>query len=167
MASLITHTVICNSWSKSQAVSGERIGYLALSPRLPDLPALRAACTFANRILGFINAPSLWQLVETEAADATVDVAGYQSRRDLLCDGLAGIGYQVTPPEGTFYVFLKSPIPDDIAFVRMLATEGVLGVPGTGFGRGGYIRLSLTVPRGVIERSLPAFERALRALPQS
>lgn len=166
VASLITHTVICNSWSKSQAVSGERIGYLALSPRLPDLPALRAACTFANRILGFINAPSLWQLVETEAADATVDVAGYQSKRDLLCDGLAGIGYQVTPPEGTFYVFLKSPIPDDIAFVRMLATEGVLGVPGTGFGRSGYIRLSLTVPRGVIERSLPAFEHALRALPQ-
>jgi aspartate aminotransferase len=76
---------------------------------------------------------------------------------------LARIGYQVTPPEGTFYVFLRSPLADDIAFVRLLAAEGVLAVPGAGFGRGGYIRLSLTVPPEVIQRSLAAFERAFQA----
>jgi len=160
VASFIGPVAICNSWSKSQGISGERIGYLALSPRLPDLPDLRRACTFANRILGFINAPAIWQRVVAEAADATVDVAGYQNKRDVLCDALARIGYDVTRPEGTFYIFLSTPIPDDIAFVRMLTTEGVLAVPGTGFGRGGYIRLSLTIPLEQIERSIAGFSRA-------
>jgi aspartate aminotransferase len=162
VAALIENTVICNSWSKSQALPGERIGYLALSPRLADRPALRAACSFANRILGFINAPAIWQLAELEALDAKIDVGGYQEKRDLLCDALAAMGYDVTKPEGTFYVFLKTPIADDIAFVRMLAAEGVLGVPGVGFGRSGYIRLSLTVPREKIVKSIPGFEAAFR-----
>jgi aspartate aminotransferase len=160
VASLVTHTAICNSWSKSQAISGERIGYLALSPNLPDLAQLRAACTFANRILGFINAPAIWQRVEAQAHQAAVEVGAYQRKRDLLCEGLARIGYQVTKPEGTFYVFMKTPIPDDIAFVRLLAGEGVLGVPGAGFGRSGYMRLSLTAPVDRIARALPGFERA-------
>ncbi len=159
VASIISNTAICNSWSKSQAIPGERIGYLALSPRLPELDALRSACTFTNRILGFINAPAIWQWVMTEALDAKIDISGYQEKRDLLCDALARIGYAVTKPEGTFYVFLKTPIADDIAFVRLLTAEGVLGVPGTGFGRSGYIRLSLTVPREMIEKSIPGFEK--------
>lgn len=162
VASFIANTAICNSWSKSQAVPGERIGYLALSPRLADRPALRAACTFSNRILGFINAPALWQLAELEAHDAKIDVAGYQEKRDMLCDALARAGYEVVKPEGSFYVFLKTPIPDDIAFVRLLTAEGVLGVPGAGFGRSGYIRLSLTVPKETIVNSIPGFEAALR-----
>jgi len=163
VASLIGPTAICNSWSKSQGISGERIGYLALSPRLPDLPELRRACTFSNRILGFINAPAIWQWVMAEAADATVDVAGYQEKRDVLCGALAAIGYQVTRPEGTFYIFLKTPIPDDIAFVRMLTAEGVLAVPGTGFGRSGYIRLSLTIPLEQIQRSIAGFQSGFQA----
>lgn len=164
VSSIVRNTAICNSWSKSQGIPGERIGYLALSPNLPDRPALRAACAFANRILGFINAPAIFQLVEKEAFDAKIDVAGYQEKRDLLCDALARIGYDITKPEGTFYVFMKSPIPDDIAFVRLLAREGVLGVPGTGFGRGGYVRLSLTVPREMIVRSFAGFEAAFGAV---
>jgi aspartate aminotransferase len=123
------------------------------------LDALRGACTFTNRILGFINAPAIWQWVMAEALDAKIDISGYQEKRDLLCDALARIGYAVTKPEGTFYVFLKTPIADDIAFVRLLTTEGILGVPGTGFGRSGYIRLSLTVPREMIEKSIPGFEK--------
>jgi aspartate aminotransferase len=160
-ASFITDCAVCNSWSKSQAIPGERIGYLALSPRMPDLDALRGACTFTNRILGFINAPAIWQWVMAEAAGATVDVSGYQAKRDLLCGALERMGYGVTRPEGTFYVFMKTPIPDDLAFIRILAAEGVLGVPGIGFGRSGYMRLSLTIPSGQLERSLPAFQRAL------
>jgi len=162
VASLIANTAICNSWSKSQALPGERIGYLALSPRLDDRPALRAACTFANRVLGFINAPAIWQLVEAEAHDAKIDIAGYQDKRDLLCNALERIGYHLTRPEGAFYVFPQTPIPDDVAFVRLLAEEGVLGVPGVGFGRAGYIRLSLTVPREMIVKSIPGFEAAFK-----
>jgi aspartate aminotransferase len=162
VASLISQTAICFSWSKSQALAGERIGFLALSPRLPDWPQMAAACTFANRTLGFVNAPALWQLVMAEAADACVDTAAYQRKRDVLCAGLAAAGYQVRKPEGGYYVFLKTPIPDDVAFVGQLLKQGVLAVPGVGFGRSGYMRLSLTVPADVIERALPAFERALR-----
>ena len=164
VASLIANTVICNSWSKSQGLAGERIGYLALSPKLPDLAELRRACIFSNRILGFINAPALWQWVMLEAADAIIDVSTYEHKRNVLCDALDEIGYEVTRPEGTFYLFLKTPIPDDIAFVRTLAAEGVLAVPGTGFGRTGYIRLSLTIPLERITSSIPGFKRALAAI---
>jgi len=163
VAALITNSVVCNSWSKSQGLPGERIGYLALSPRLQGRPQLRGACAFTNRILGFINAPAIWQLVELEAMDATVDVSGYQRKRDLLCDELTRIGYDVRKPEGTFYVFMKTPLADDLAFVRLLAHEGVLGVPGAGFGRGGYMRLSLTVPEEMIRKSFAGFAAAFQA----
>ncbi len=96
--------------------------------------------------------------------DAVIDMRDYQEKRDLLCDALANIGYQMRKPEGAFYVFLKTPIADDVAFVGKLAEHGVLTVPGTGFGRGGYIRLSLTVPRATVERSIPGFEAAFRAV---
>ena len=86
----------------------------------------------------------------------------YQEKRDLLCGALERMGYEVRRPEGSFYIFMKTPVADDVAFVRMLAGHGVLGVPGTGFGRTGYMRLSLTVPREMIERSLGGFEKALR-----
>jgi aspartate aminotransferase len=123
--------------------------------------ALRDACTFANRVLGYVNAPAIWQRVVAEASDATVDVGAYQRKRDLLVDALTRIGYEVTKPAGAFYVFPKTPIPDDVAFIRALLQEGILAVPGSGFGRGGYFRLSLTVPHAMVEASLPGFERAL------
>jgi aspartate aminotransferase len=158
---LVRRTVVTYSWSKALAIPGERIGYLALSPRLPEVEALRDACTFANRTLGFINAPAIWQQVMMEVADFKIDPASYQEKRDLLWTGLTRMGYEVTKPQGAFYMFPKAPIPDDLAFVRSLMDDGILAVPGAGFGRGGYMRLSLTVPAGTIERALPGFERAL------
>jgi aspartate aminotransferase len=165
ISSIISNCIITTSWSKTWAVPGERIGYLAISPRIPGADALANACNFTNRILGYINAPAIWQLVVAEAPEEITDLAAYQEKRDLMCDGLAEIGYVVQKPQGAFYVFLKTPIKDDLAFSRVLQEEGVLAVPGTGFGRGGYVRLSLTVPRDTIIRSLPAFRRALAKLP--
>jgi len=162
--SLIRRTVVAYSWSKALGIPGERIGYLALSPCLVELEALRDACTFANRILGFINAPAIWQWVIAEVADLQIDPHPYQEKRDLLWEGLTRIGYEVTKPHGTFYMFPKAPIPDDLALVRGLMDEGILAVPGSGFGRAGYFRLSLTIPRRTIERALPSFERALLKL---
>jgi aspartate aminotransferase len=166
VASFIAQTAICNSWSKSLGLPGERIGYLALSPQLEDLAALRAACVFSNRTLGFINAPAIWQWVMLESLDETIDAAPYEQKRNFLCHALAEIGYAVRPPEGSFYIFLKTPIADDVAFCQRLAAEGVLAVPGTGFGRSGYIRLSLTIPQERIEHSIEGFRRAFRAKPE-
>jgi aspartate aminotransferase len=160
VASFIANTVICNSWSKSLGLPGERIGYLALSPQLEDAADLRGACAFCNRTLGFINAPAIWQWVMLESLDATIDAAIYEHKRNVLCDALEAIGYEVRRPEGAFYIFLKTPIPDDIAFTKLLAEQGVLAVPGTGFGRSGYIRLSLTIPLERIEGSIGGFRRA-------
>jgi aspartate aminotransferase len=161
--SIVERAVLAWSWSKAMAVPGERIGYLAIPPRLPEAAALRNACTFANRILGYINAPAIWQWVVGEVPDATVDVGQYQEKRDLLCDALLAMGYDAPRPQGSFYVFPKTPIADDVAFIRLLQEEGILAVPGAGFGRGGYMRLSLTIPKEAIERSLPGFERARQA----
>jgi aspartate aminotransferase len=160
---LVTRTVVATSWSKSLAIPGERIGYLAFSPRMPEAAALFEACTFTSRVLGFVNAPALWQWVVAEVGDRVIDVAPYREKRDLMYEGLRKIGYECVKPQGAFYVFPRTPIPDDVAFVRMLAEQGVLTVPGSGFGMPGHIRISLTVERDTVVRSMPGFERAFRA----
>ena len=167
VASNIASTAICNSWSKSLGLAGERIGYLALSPQLDDAADLRRACAFSNRILGFINAPAIWQRVMLESMEETIDASPYEHRRNVLCDALEAIGYDVRRPEGAFFVFLKTTITDDIAFTKLLAAEGVLAVPGTGFGRSGYIRLSLTITLEKIVGSIGSFQRAFLSSPRT
>jgi aspartate aminotransferase len=159
---LIARTIVATSWSKSLAIPGERIGYLAFSPRMPEAADLFEACTFTSRVLGFVNAPALWQWVVAEVGDVSIDVAPYREKRDLMYEGLRRIGYECVKPQGAFYVFPRTPIPDDVAFVRLLAEEGVLTVPGSGFGMPGHIRISLTVDRDTVVRALPGFERAFR-----
>jgi aspartate aminotransferase len=155
-------TLIAHSYSKELGLAGERIGYLAISPRAPDREALRGACTFTIRTLGYVNAPALMQLALERSLDATVDVDQYRQLRDRLCDGLREAGYEFRVPQGAFYVFARSPIPDDVAFSRELQQENVLVVPGTGFGRAGHFRIAYCVPAAVIDGALPRFARVLK-----
>jgi aspartate aminotransferase len=159
---LVTRTIVVTSWSKSLALPGERIGYLAISPRMAEAAELFEACTFTSRVLGFVNAPALWQWVVAEVGDQVIDVAPYRDKRDLMYEGLTRIGYRCVKPQGAFYVFPRTPIDDDVAFVRLLAEENVLTVPGSGFGMPGHMRISLTVERDTVVRALPGFERAFR-----
>ena len=159
---LVTRSIIATSWSKALAIPGERIGYLALSPRMPEAAELFEACTFTSRVLGYVNAPALWQWVVAEVGDQVIDVAPYREKRDLMYDGLTRIGYQCVKPQGAFYVFPRTPIDDDVEFVRMLADESVLTVPGSGFGMPGHMRISLTVEKDTVIRAMPGFERAFR-----
>jgi len=160
-AAFISNCLIATSWSKKWGLAGERIGYLAVSPKIAEAQALFEACVFTNRVSGFVNAPAIWQHVVAQAPDESADMALYHKKRDVLCDGLTKLGYELHKPQGAFYVFPKTPIPDDSEFVRILQDEGVLAVPGGGFGRAGYMRLSLTVPLDTITRSLPSFGKVL------
>jgi aspartate aminotransferase len=159
---LIPRSVMAWSYSKAMAIAGERIGFLAIPPNLPESAALRNACTFAIRVLGYINATALWQLIVAQVPEVTVDVSLYEVKRNLLCDALNAMGYEAPRPQGSFYVFAKTPIPDDLMFIQVLQQEGILAVPGAGFGRPGHMRLSLTIPQRDIPRALPGFERSLR-----
>jgi aspartate aminotransferase len=120
-----------------------------------------AALTLTNRILGFVNAPAFMQRAVAKLQDETVDVGYYRANRDLLLQGLLDAGYDCPKPEGAFYLFAKTPIADDVAFCKELLAENILAVPGSGFQGPGHMRLAYCCDRGVIERALPGFRRAI------
>ncbi len=154
---LYEDTIAVYSHSKDLGLAGERIGYIAVSPRIGDERPLIDAMIFANRILGFINAPALMQRLVGRFQKNSVDVTGYQQKRDTIYSILVEAGFEVDKPEGTFYVFPKSPMPDDIAFIRLMQEHRILAVPGIGFGRKGYFRIAYCTEMDVIERSRDAF----------
>ena len=154
-------TITITSHSKDLALPGERIGYIAVSPKIARVRMLIDALIFSNRILGFINAPAMMQRVVGKFQGNSVDIMDYQEKRDLLYDILVESGIEVVKPEGAFYIFPRSPIPDDIAFVRIMQKHHILAVPGIGFGRAGFFRLAYCVSREMIERSRPAFAAAM------
>ena len=154
---LYDHTIVVTSHSKDLGLAGERIGMLVVSPRAADAGEIVDACTFANRTLGFVNAPSLFQLAVADCQDLTVDVATYQSRRDLLVSRLRGLGFEVALPGGAFYLFPRSLEPDETKFARRLLERRILVVPGCGFGCPGFVRISYAVDTRMIERSLPVW----------
>ncbi|MCP4116435.1 MAG: pyridoxal phosphate-dependent aminotransferase [Desulfobacteraceae bacterium] len=155
------NTIVATSHSKDLSLPGERIGYLVVNPACPFRDQLLPALALTNRILGFVNAPALMQRVLPLIQGASVDIDAYRRKRDLLCDVLKDAGYTFTTPPGAFYLFVKSPIQDDVKFVGMLQEELILAVPGTGFGGPGYFRLAFCVDDGTIERSRSAFKRAM------
>ena len=117
--------------------------------------------TVANRILGYVNAPALMQRVVACMQGLSVDIAEYARKRDLLCDGLARFGYEFVKPPGTFYLFPRSPIADDVEFVNALKEERILVVPGSGFNGPGYFRIAFCVSDDTITNSMPGFEKAI------
>ncbi|RMG15433.1 MAG: pyridoxal phosphate-dependent aminotransferase [Planctomycetota bacterium] len=157
-------SAVATSFSKDLGLAGERIGFLAVHPEHPDREAFLGAAVFANRTLGFVNAPALMQRVVARMEDVTVDLERYARRRSLFLEGLRAAGYECVTPEGAFYLFPRSPIPDDVAFVQELLNERILAVPGSGFARPGFFRLSYAVPGETIERALPGFARARERL---
>ena len=148
------------SFSKSLSLAGERVGYVAANPAMPDVELLVDAMTLTNRTLGFVNAPVLGQQLVEQLIDSSVDVAVYDRRRQAMAAALRRAGIEFAMPRGAFYFFPRAPRGDDLRFVELLLEENVLAVPGRGFGFPGHVRLAFCVDEKVIERSAPAFERA-------
>ena len=129
-----------------------------MSPRIKNVRSLIDATIFANRILGFINAPAIMQRVVAKFQRSSVDIMEYQRKRDAMYNILVESGFEVVKPLGAFYIFPKSPIPDDVQFVKTMLQHHILTVPGVGFGKPGYFRIAYCVDLAVIERSRPFFK---------
>ncbi len=154
---LVESSVIVTSHSKDLALPGERIGYLAANPRMATVMQFMEGAVFSNRVLGFVNAPALMQRLVAKLQDESVDIADYQAKRDLLVKELTAMGFSMVKPDGAFYLFPKSPLADDVEFVKLAQKHHILLVPGAGFGAPGFFRIAYCVDMKVIERSLPAW----------
>ena len=152
---------IATSYSKDLSIPGERIGFAAVNPQARYKSEIMTGMKLANRILGFINAPALMQRVVACLQGLSVDINEYLRKRDLLCDGLSDAGYDFVKPKGSFYLFPRTPIADDIAFVRALQQEMILTVPGAGFRCPGYFRIAFCVSDQTIIASMPGFKRVM------
>lgn len=153
------HTIVCYSFSKSLSLPGERIGYILVSPKAADSDSLYAAICGAGRSLGYVCAPSLFQKLLPVCLGQTADVSIYKQNRDRLYNALADMGFTLSKPEGAFYLFMRSPLPNAAAFCEAAKTFELLLVPGEDFGVPDYVRISYCVSPDMIERSLPAFAK--------
>lgn len=158
---LTPYAVVLGSFSKTLSLAGERIGYVAIHPEMPDGTTLVNAVTLTNRTLGFVNAPVIGQRLAAQLLDQTVDLEIYDRRRKLMAKVLADAGVEFVEPKGAFYFFPKAPGGDDLKFVDALQEELILAVPGRGFGMAGHIRLSCSVDEKIIARSAEGFKRAV------
>ncbi|UCE06857.1 MAG: pyridoxal phosphate-dependent aminotransferase [bacterium] len=154
IVSLYENSFMTYSWSKSLAVPGDRIGYIAVNPEMNEVEKVIDGLIFSTRILGFINATAVMQLAVGELLHATVKVNYYETKRDYIYKRLTEAGYEIIKPEGTFYVFPKTPGGDDLVFIENAKKRNVLIVPGLGFGRAGYFRISFCVDDRTIARGL-------------
>ena len=158
---LTPFAVVLGSFSKTLSLAGERIGYVAFNPNMPDGDTLVNAVTLTNRTLGFVNAPVLGQRLAAALLDQTVDLEIYDRRRKLMAKVLTEAGIEFAMPKGAFYFFPKAPGGDDLKFVDALQEEKILVVPGRGFGMTGFVRLSCSVDEKIIARSAEGFKRAV------
>ncbi|AFM25715.1 pyridoxal phosphate-dependent aminotransferase [Desulfomonile tiedjei] len=159
-----SNSIVVTSFSKDLSLPGERLGYIAMNPKMDDAASTIDGLVLANRILGFVNAPSLIQRAVKGVLTNLVDVSVYRRRRDRLYSSLVDAGYDCVKPEGAFYLFPKSPISDDVQFVANLQKKLILTVPGTGFGAPGYFRIAYCVSDETIEGSLKGFREAIKEI---
>ncbi|AGA69058.1 aspartate/tyrosine/aromatic aminotransferase [Desulfitobacterium dichloroeliminans LMG P-21439] len=152
------NTIVGYSFSKSLSLPGERVGYLVIPNQATDFDNLISAANIANRILGFVNAPSLFQRVIAKCLDAQVDLESYNRNRELLYNGLVSFGYECIKPEGAFYLFIKTPLENDVEFCNLAKEKNILIVPGSAFSCPGYARIAYCVNYATIERALPGFK---------
>lgn len=150
------------SYSKSLSLPGERIGYIVANTDMDCFEDVIASLNVATRILGFVNAPSLFQRVIANCLDAEIDVSIYQRNRDLLYNHLTAIGFSCIKPQGAFYLFARTPISDDKKFCEDAKQFNLLLVPGSAFGCPGHVRLSYCTSYEKIQKSLPAFDKLLK-----
>ncbi|MBQ2287104.1 MAG: pyridoxal phosphate-dependent aminotransferase [Lachnospiraceae bacterium] len=158
MTKYIRNCIIGYSFSKSLSLPGERIGYLAVPKDIDDYEGLLTGLAIANRVLGFVNAPSLQQLMIKECLNEQTDVEVYDRNRKFLYQSLNDMGFECVRPEGAFYLFMKSPVEDEKAFVAEAKKHHLLLVPAASFGCPGYVRIAYCVSYDMIERSMPAFK---------
>jgi aspartate aminotransferase len=161
-ASFYDHTMVVHTYSKSALAPAQRLGYLALPPSMPGRARLRKMAMVAALATGNAMPDAIMQYALPDIERITLDLHGLQRRRDRMLGDLRGIGYHVHTPEATFYLLPRCPGPDDWAFVRTLAREKVLVLPGQVVELPSYFRISLTGTDDMVERSLPVFERAIR-----
>jgi len=155
-------TFVVTSFSKDLSLPGERIGYAAIHPAISDKKSVTGGMILCNRVLGYVNAPAFMQRAVSQLLEESVDISLYQKKRDMLCNGLADCGYEFSKPGGAFYLFPKTPIPDDVAFVTALQEENILAVPGSGFYGPGHMRIAYCVADRTIENAMPGFERVMK-----
>lgn len=152
------NTIVGYSYSKSLSLPGERIGYLVIPNEVADFENVIAAANVANRILGFVNAPSLFQRVVARCVEAEVNIDIYNKNRELLYNSLIEYGYECIKPEGAFYLFVKSPLANEKEFCNLAKQHNILIVPGTSFACPGYFRIAYCVAYHTIEKALPGFK---------
>ncbi len=157
-------SIVVTSHSKDLALPGERIGYIAIHPDCVDKEELVNGLIYANRTLGFVNAPALMQNIVRNLQGVSVSAMEYQKKRDFLCDNMKEMGYSIVNPKGAFYLFPKALLEDDFAFVRELQQERVLTVPGQGFGTAGYFRIGYCVDDRTLAGALEGFRKVAAKL---
>lgn len=153
------NTIVGYSYSKSLSLPGERIGYLVIPDEADDYDNLWNAAVIANRILGFVNAPSLQQLAVAKCLEEATDISAYDTNRKLLYQKLTELGFECAKPEGAFYMWVKAMEPDDSAFANKAKEYNLLLVPGSSFMCPSYVRIAYCVDKGMLERSFAAFEK--------
>lgn len=153
------NTFVVYSYSKTLSIPGERIGYVVIPTQMKDSKNIITAVTIANRIIGCVNAPSLMQRVLIQCSDEKVDLTIYDENRKLLYNELTKYGFECIKPQGAFYLFLKSPIEDDLEFCKKAKEYNILFVPGSSFACKGYVRIAYCVSNEMIKRAFPSFKK--------
>ena len=162
LPTIYSDTVVCYSYSKSLSLPGERIGYIYVPEAATDSKKLYAAIAGASRAAGHVCAPSLWQKVIARCTALRPDLEAYDQNRRLLYENLTATGYEMAKPDGAFYLFIKAPGGDAVAFSEKAKAKDLLLVPGDGFGCPGYFRICYCVSQDMIYRSLPVFEALIK-----